>query len=45
VTDHRAGITKYGIEQMMAGEMLEEIVEGLYLHYRADELEAWADGQ
>ena len=39
VTDHRIGLTLYKIEQIMNGD-LDEIVEALITHYRAEMLKA-----
>jgi len=29
ITDHRLGVSKYGIEEMLAGDLLEEFVDEL----------------
>ena len=39
VTDHRIGLTLYKIEQILNGD-IDEIVESLITHYRAEMLKA-----
>jgi len=29
ITDHRLGVSKYGIEEMLAGDLLEEFIDEL----------------
>jgi peptide chain release factor 1 len=29
ITDHRLGVTKYGIDKMLSGELLEEFIDEL----------------
>lgn len=40
ITDHRLGIAKFGIEDMLAGELLEEFVDELIVQERENKLKA-----
>ena len=34
ITDHRLGVTKYGIEEMLSGDLLEEFIDEMIEHER-----------
>lgn len=38
ITDHRLGTSKFGIEEMLTGELLEEFVEELLEQERTDQI-------
>ena len=38
ITDHRLGVSKFGIEEMLTGELLEEFVDELLEHERTQRL-------
>lgn len=39
VTDHRIGLTKFGIDRMLNGDFLDEYIDALSLHYQVKMLE------
>ena len=38
ITDHRLGVSKFGIEEMLAGELLEEFIDELIVLERENKL-------
>lgn len=38
ITDHRIGVTKYGIDKMLEGELLEEFINELIASEREDKI-------
>jgi len=45
VTDHRIGLTKYGIEKMLSGEMLEEYTKALLQAEETEKLRQLLEGE
>eukprot|EP00322_Chrysochromulina_rotalis_P029078 CAMPEP_0115883984 /NCGR_PEP_ID=MMETSP0287-20121206/29870_1 /TAXON_ID=412157 /ORGANISM="Chrysochromulina rotalis, Strain UIO044" /LENGTH=315 /DNA_ID=CAMNT_0003340247 /DNA_START=21 /DNA_END=967 /DNA_ORIENTATION=- len=41
VTDHRLGVSKFGLPRMMAGDLLEEFVDELAMHHSIEQREAF----
>ena len=44
ITDHRLGVSKYGIEEMLAGDLLEEFVDELLEQERSEKLKSLFGG-
>ncbi len=44
VTDHRIGLTLHKLEQVLAGEALDELIDALITHHQASQLAAMDEG-
>lgn len=40
ITDHRLGVSKFGVDAMLSGELLEEFIEELIENEREQELKS-----